>query len=50
MCEAAEMSDKENFIELIRKKRDGGEYTRDDINFIVQEIVSGTLADVQIGE
>lgn len=39
-----------NFLvpELIRKKRDGGEFSSDEIHFLVRGFSSGTIADYQI--
>jgi thymidine phosphorylase len=35
--------------ELIRRKRDGGELTHDELGFLVRGIADGTLTDAQVG-
>jgi thymidine phosphorylase len=35
--------------ELIRKKRDGGELTAEEIQFLVQGITDGSVSDAQVG-
>ncbi|HEV2290047.1 MAG TPA: thymidine phosphorylase [Candidatus Acidoferrales bacterium] len=35
-------------VDLIRKKRDGGELTRDEINFLVEGAARGTVPDYQL--
>jgi thymidine phosphorylase len=35
--------------ELIRKKRDGGELTAEEIDFLVAGITDGTVTDAQVG-
>ena len=35
-------------VELIEKKRDGGELSRDEIDFLIREYVSGTIPDYQM--
>ena len=35
--------------ELIRRKRDGGELTEEELGFLVRGIADGTLSDAQVG-
>jgi pyrimidine-nucleoside phosphorylase len=34
-------------VDIITKKRDGGELSRDEINFFIQGLTSGEIADYQ---
>jgi len=36
--------------ELLRKKRNGDELTSDEINFFIQNVVSGNIQDSQTGK
>ena len=38
-----------HIAELIRRKRDGGELTDDELGFLVRGIADGTLSDAQVG-
>jgi thymidine phosphorylase len=38
-----------NIAELIRRKRDGGELTDEELGFLVRGIADGTLSDAQVG-
>jgi thymidine phosphorylase len=38
-----------NIAELIRRKRDGGELTEEELGFLVRGIADGTLSDAQVG-
>lgn len=37
-----------NPVDLIAKKRDGGEHTRDELNFLVRGMVDGSIPDYQL--
>lgn len=39
-----------NITQLLRKKRDGEEFTKEEISFLVQNLVCGCVSESQIGK